>query len=84
MGLKVLTSEAIKQSMSDGYFQGYGTQPKESEIEACIAFFESIRGINEEHIKSLFHCVISKELLISSFNMNTKYPEFVLNEITSH
>ncbi len=83
MGL-VLTSEAIKQSMEDGFFQGYGTEPNEREIEACIEFFESLRrGINHVHINALFHCVISRELLISSFDMNTKYPEFILNEIKS-
>ena len=81
MGLKVLTSEAIKQSMEDGFFQGYGTEPKESEIEACIEFFESLPRINESLIEDLFHCVISRELLISSFDFDTKLPEFVLNNI---
>ena len=83
MGL-VLTTEAIKQSMSDGYFQGYGTEPNESEIEACIEFFESLRrGINHVHINALFHCVISRELLISSFDFDTKVSGFILNEIKS-
>ncbi len=79
MGLKVPTSEAIKQSMEDGFWQGYGSQPKESEIKACIEFFEA-KGIDEIAI-NLLNMVVDRDVLISGFDMDKREPKFILNEI---
>ncbi len=79
MGLKVPTSEVIKQSMEDGFWQGYGSQPKESEIEDCIEFFEAM-GADEIAI-TLLSMVVDRDVLISGFDMDKKEPKFILNEI---
>ena len=79
MGLKVLTKEAIEQSMEDGFFQGYRTQPKESEIEGCIEFFEA-KG-TDEIVINLLNMVVDRDVLISGFDMDKKEPKFILNEI---
>ncbi len=84
---------AIKQSMSDGYYQGYGKHPRESEIEVCLRFFEQVdivrtkepENINhlEMQLLGVFYAVMDRQLLISGYDIE-QGPQFVTNEIVKH
>jgi len=72
-------SQAIKQSMSDGYFHKNHTQPRESEVRACIDFFEAM-GADEIAI-NLLSMVVDRDVLISGFDMDKREPKFIRNNI---
>jgi len=74
--------EGIKQSMLDGYFHKNHTQPKESELKACIEFFEAM-GSDEIAI-NLLNMVVEREVLISGFDIDKREPKFIRNEIQKH
>lgn len=74
--------EAIKQSMSDGYFQKNYIKPKESEVKACINFFEAM-GADEIAI-NLLNMVVDRDVLISGFDMDKGEPKFIKNGIKKH
>jgi len=85
-------SQAIRQSMSDGYFQEYGKRPRESEINACIKFFEEVAIIKatktpetvderEEELIVVYYMVMNRKILISNFNLETNKPSFIKNTI---
>jgi len=85
--------EAIKQSMSDGYFQKDGKHPSESETSACLRFFEVIDIMkknktsetlneSEEALISLFNMIMDRKLLIVNFDIETNVFSFVVNNIT--
>jgi len=74
--------KSIKQSMSDGYFQKDGKQPKESEVRACIEFFEA-KGTDKIAIV-LLNMVVDRDILIGSFDMARRQPTFIVNDIKTH
>jgi len=84
--------QAIKQSMLDGYFQGHAKQPKESEINACLRFFEEaavIRNskepdfvdVRELALIMMFHTVIGRDVLVSGWDSEKGEPMFIKNGI---
>jgi len=85
-------SEAIKQSMLDGYFQKNHTQPRESEINTCLRFFEEVAIIKatktpetvdsrEESLIGIFYAVMDRDVLISGFDTELGQPRFIENNI---
>jgi len=82
--MKIDEIKTIEQSISDGYFQRHGKQVKESEVQACVRFFEGIQGSDEPWVMELFNMVIDRTVLISGFDLENNEPRFIKNEIKSH
>jgi len=85
-------TQAIKQSMLDGYFQKGGKQPRESEINTCLRFFEQVDIIREtkepetvdtreESLIGIFYAVMDRDVLISGFDTELGQPRFIKNNI---
>jgi len=88
-------SQAIKQSMSDGYYQVHGKHPKESEINACLCFFSQMDFIRdtkepettnnfEKALVGVFYAVMDRYYLISGFDSDKGTPIFIINNIEKH
>jgi len=84
--------QGIRRNMEDGFFQGHAKQPKESEVKACIEFFEEaavIRNskepdsvdVRELALIMMFHTVIDRDILISGFDTEKGEPMFIKNGI---
>jgi len=83
---------AIRQSMESGYFLKDGKHPRESEIRACLRFFEQVDIIKntkepgtvdgrEKALIVMFYMVINRDVLISDWDAEKQQPVFVKNEI---
>jgi len=84
--------ESIRQSMEDGYFMRYAKQPKPSEINACLRFFEGVDVIRntkepetvdlrEKGLITMFYMVINRDVLISDWDSEKQQPVFIKNDI---
>jgi len=84
--------ESIKQSIEDGYFQKGGKHPRESEINACLRFFEQVDIIREtkepetvdsreEALIGVFYAVMDRDILVSGFDVEQGSPRFIKNTI---
>lgn len=76
--------EAIERSMQDGYFHRDGSQPRKSEVRACIEFFKSIQGSDNEMIIAMRKMVFDRAILISGYDMENQEPRFIANQIKTH
>ena len=88
-------TQAIKQSMNDGYFLKGSKQPKESEINACLSFFSQMDFIRdtkepettnnfEKALVGVFYAVMDRYYLISGFDSDKGTPIFIINNIEKH
>ncbi len=91
--MKINEIKTIEQSMSDAYFlKGKNGKPKESELKACLRFFEEIAimmetkdpgtvDAREKALVGIWYAVMDRNVLISNFNLDTNEPSFIKNTI---
>jgi len=84
--------QGIRQSVEDGFFERHGKQPRESEINACLRFFEQVDIIKatkepetcnnlEKALIGTFYAVMDRFYLISGFDIDKNEPKFIKNDI---
>jgi len=91
--MKIDEGKTIENNMIDGYFIRNRGKPKESEIKACLKFFEEIKimmetkdaaatvDTREKALVGIWFAVIDRNVLISNFNLDTNEPSFIKNTI---
>ena len=73
--------EAITESMLKGYFEVHSIEPQESELNACIEYFERMYEARDNVAMNLLVMVIEGQVLISGFDTNKNEPKFAANNI---
>lgn len=74
--------EAVKQSVSDGFWSKNGSKPSDREVRLCVKFFLDMK--TDDIAVNLLEMILTREVLISGWDTERKEPRFINNKIKTH